>query len=135
LSNADIVRQLMERFEAGDFEGQLELIDPDVVLVEWPEAPDTKTAHGHAGVRQINESWFEAWEWIRTEVDEFVESGDRVLARGRTSGKGKGSEVEVEIDSFNVYTLRRGKVTRMEFFTKEEPAREAAGLSEKEEAK
>lgn len=42
-----------------------------------------------------------------------------------------GSEnVEVGIDAFNVYTLRGGKVTRMEFFTSREPALRAAGLTQ-----
>jgi hypothetical protein len=55
----------------------------------------------------------------------MFDAGDRVLVCGRTRGKGKGSAVEVEI---NAYTLRDGKVTRMEFFTTEEPALRAAGL-------
>jgi ketosteroid isomerase-like protein len=130
VTGADVVRRLQEAFEAGDLETQLSLIDPDVVIAEWPDTPDPKTGHGHAGVAAIAASWAEVWEWLRTDVDEFVEAGDRVLAIGRTRGKGKGSEIEVDIDSFNVYTVRDGKVTRMEFFTSKEPALRAAGIEE-----
>ena len=37
-------------------------------------------------------------------------------------------------EAFNVYTVRDGKVTRMEFFTSREPAERAAGLREREDA-
>lgn len=132
--NVEVVQRLMEAFDAGDWDTLFVLIDPEVVVSEWPDAPDSKTLHGHAGVTEIFQSWAEAWEWIRSEADEFVEAGDHVLACGRTRGKGKGSEVEVEIDAFNVYTLRDGKVTRMEFFTTKEPALRATGLTESEDA-
>jgi hypothetical protein len=33
-------------------------------------------------------------------------------------------------EAYNVYTLRDGKVTRIEFFTTKEPALRAAGLGE-----
>jgi ketosteroid isomerase-like protein len=135
--NVALVRRLMEAFDRGDFDAQLSMLDRDVELVEWPEGPDQRRFRGHDGAGQAFESWFEAWEWLRNDVQEFVEAGDKVLARGRTYGKGKGSAVEVAIDAFNVYTVREGKVTRIEFFTTEEPALRAAGLdksSKREEA-
>jgi len=130
--NLEIVRRVMEAYEVGDTEAQLVLLDSDVELVEWPDTPDSNTFRGHEGALEAARSWAEAWEWLRNEVDEMVEAGKRVLVCGRTRGKGKGSAVEVEIDAFNVYTLRDGKVTRMEFFTSREPALRAAGLQSEE---
>jgi len=46
--------------------------------------------------------------------------------------KGKGSEVEVEIRSYNVYAFRDGKVSRIQLYTEREPALEAAGLTQEE---
>jgi ketosteroid isomerase-like protein len=126
--NVVIVRRLTEAFDRGDIDAQLALLDPDVELVEWPETIDQGTYRGHDGAVKAFESWFEAWEWLRNEVEEIVENGDRVLVCGRTHGKGKGSSVEVAIDAFNVYTVGEGKITRMEFFTTKEPALRAAGL-------
>jgi ketosteroid isomerase-like protein len=128
--NVEIVKRAMAAYEEGDLDAQLAILDPDVELVEWPEGPDQRTYRGHAGAVRAAESWGEAWEWLRNDVDELVEAGDKVLVRGRTFGKGKGSAVEVAIDAFNVYTLRDGKVTRIEFFTMKEPALRAAGLEE-----
>jgi ketosteroid isomerase-like protein len=123
-----LVHELMEAFERSDTEAQLALLDPDVEMVEWPEGPDQRTYRGHEGAVQAWQLWFEAWEWLRNEVEEIVEAGDKLLVCGRTHGKGKGSAVEVAMDAFNVYTIREGKVTRIEFFTTKEPALRAAGL-------
>jgi ketosteroid isomerase-like protein len=126
----EIVERAMAAYEADDLDAQLEILDPDVELVEWPESPDQRSYRGHEGALRAAESWGEAWEWIRVDVDEVMEAGDKVLVCGRTFGKGKGSSVEVAIDTFNVYTVRDGRVTRIEFFTTEEPALRAAGLDE-----
>jgi ketosteroid isomerase-like protein len=132
LTNADVVRRLMEAFAEGHTEAQLELLDPDVELVEWPDSPDAKTFQGHSGAVAATASWAEVWEWLRNDVEEIVEAGDRVLVCGRMRGKGKASAVEVEIEVFNVFTFRDGKVMRMEFFTSKEPALRAAGLQSQE---
>lgn len=126
--NAEIVRRLVAAFEAGDAETQLALFDPEIELTEWPEALDSKTYHGIEGLAQALQSWGEAWDWLHSEVHEVVENGDHVLVRGTTHGRGRGSEVEVEIPAFHVYTLRDGKIIRMVMHTTEEPALRAAGL-------
>ena len=128
--NVEIVERAMAAFEADDLDTQLEILDPDVELVEWPESPDQRIYRGHEGALRAAESWGEAWEWIRVDVDELLDAGDKVIVCGRTFGKGKGSSVEVAIDTFNVYTVRDGKVKSIEFFTMEEPALRAAGLDE-----
>ena len=128
--SVQVVHLLLEAYERDDVVAQLALMDPEVEIVEWPESPEARTYHGHAGAIQAGETWSEAWEWIRNEVDDLVDAGDTVLACGRIRGKGRGSAVEVAIDAFNVYTLRYGKVTRIELFTSREPALRAAGLTQ-----
>jgi uncharacterized protein len=132
--NVEIVRRMSEAFETGDIEALLALVDPEVEVTEWPEALDSKTYRGYSGLAEAMQSWADAWEWLHNDVHEIVENGRHVLVRGRTRGKGRGSEVEVEIDAFHVYTLRDGKASRMVFFTTEEPALQAAGLTESQEA-
>ncbi len=130
MSNVEVVRRLLDAFERGDLDSQLALLAPDVEIVEWPDAPDSRTFRGHAGARQASAAWGEVWEWLRSEVDELAEIGDRVVVSGRTHGKGKGSAVEVDVETCNVYALREGKVTRVELFTSKGPAMRAAGLAE-----
>ena len=73
-----------------------------------------------------------AWEYIRAEPIRFVEAGDRVFAFIRSIGKGRGSSIEVELDTFGVYTIRDSKVTRVQYFTDREAALAAAGLTEEQ---
>lgn len=132
--NVELVNRLNNAFASGERDELLALLHPEVVISEWPDAPDTKTLSGHAGVLEVVRSWDETWAWVRNDTDEFVEVGDCVLTCGHIRGKGKGSEVEVEIDAFNVYEVRDGKIARMEFFNSKEPALRAAGLTESQEA-
>ncbi len=45
-------------------------------------------------------------------------------------GRGRGSGVEVDARFYDVYTLRNGKIVRVDEFAEREDALEAAGLSE-----
>jgi ketosteroid isomerase-like protein len=127
--NFGIIHDWIEAFNRRDFDAAVDTLDPEAELHEWPTAPGARTYHGHDGARQAIESWFEAWEWMQVEVEDIVDVGDRVFVTLHQRAKGKGSAVEVEMRSFNVYTFRDGLVTRMELFTEREPAIAAAGLT------
>jgi ketosteroid isomerase-like protein len=128
--NVEIVRRALEAFLTGDTEAPLALMDPEVELVEWPEAPDARTFRGHAGALEAQRSWAEAWAFLDNVVEEVIEAGDHVVACSRAHAKGTGSAVEVEIPMFNVFTVRDGKIVRIQFFIAKEPALRAAGISD-----
>jgi ketosteroid isomerase-like protein len=125
-----IIYSWTEAFNRGDFEAAIDALDPEVELSEWPTGPGAQTYHGHDGVRQALQSWFEAWEWMHVEIEDILESGDQVLVTSRQHARGRGSAVEVEIRSFNVYTFRDARIIRAQLFTEREPAFEAAGIHE-----
>jgi hypothetical protein len=50
----------------------------------------------------------------------------------RTIVKGRGSSIDVEMDTFGVYTFRDGKIAKPQYFTDREAALEAAGLTDQE---
>jgi len=102
--------------------------EPDVELHEWPNAPGAETHRGPDGLRKAFDSWFEIWEWMHLEIEDITDVGDRVLFTLHQRAKGRGSEIEIEITSFNVYSFRDGKVSRIQLFTERQPALEAAGL-------
>jgi ketosteroid isomerase-like protein len=129
-ANVELIRRWTDAFNRRDFDALLDWLDPDVELHEWPTAPGAETYHGPEGALRAIDKWFDVWEWMRVEVEEIVEAGsDRVLITLHQRAKGKGSAIEVEIRSFNVYTFRDGRVLRIELFTELEPALEAAGLA------
>jgi ketosteroid isomerase-like protein len=131
--NVAIVRTWTDAFNRRDFDSLIEDLDPEVELHEWPAAPGARTYRGPEGIRKALDSWFEAWEWMEVEIEDLVEAGDRVLVTLHQRAKGKVSAIEVEVDTFNVYTFRAGKVFRIQLFTEREPALEAAGLTKNHE--
>jgi ketosteroid isomerase-like protein len=108
---------------------------PDVQLTEWPEGPDSHHVRGIDEAVRIRDSWFEAWGSLDFVVDDYLETGDRVVACGKAHALGKGSTVPVDFENYTVFTLRDGKIARMEFFIQKEQALAAAGITETEEAR
>lgn len=135
--NVATVRRYIDDFNRRDFDSLVADADPAVELSEWPDAPGAQTYHGPDGVHKAFENWFDTWEWMQIEIEDIAEvGGDRVLFTLHQRARGRGSGIEVEIRSFNVYTFHDGNVTRIQLFTEREPALEAAGLTPaKEEEK
>ena len=131
--NVAIIRRWTDAFNRRDFDSVIEDLDPEVELHEWPAAPGARTYRGPEGIRKALDSWFEAWEWMQVEIENIEEAGDRILVTAHQRAKGRGSAVEVEIDTSNVYTFRDGKVIRIQLFTDRDPALEAAGLTKNQQ--
>ena len=47
-------------------------------------------------------------------TEEFIDAGDRVLVTAHHRGRGRGSGIEVDTRLYSVYTLRDGKVVRVD---------------------
>jgi hypothetical protein len=124
-----LVLRFVEAFGRLGVDEALSYVHPEVELCEWPSAPGARTYHGHEGVRQAVDTWFESWEWMRSDIEEAFEFDERVVVTLQQRAKGKGSEIEVEIKSFNVFTVRDSKVIGIKLFTERNAAMEAAGLA------
>ena len=74
--------------------------------------------------------FFESFDNPRVEVDDFVDAGDQVLATVTNHGRGKLSGMDVARTTWNVWTIRDGKVIRGQAFESRAEALEAAGLTE-----
>ena len=131
----EIVKRFLAAFDAGDDDGQRALMHPEVEMTEFPEAPGAEPVRGVEEAVRLRDSWFEAWESLDFTVDEYLEAGDRVVSCGRSHAQGKGSTVPLDFESYTVFTLRDGKIARMEFFIQREVAFAAAGIMEKGEAR
>jgi ketosteroid isomerase-like protein len=73
--------------------------------------------------------WIEPWETYRPGIEEIRDLGDRVVVLGRDRGRMKGMDREVESPKGLVlYTLRGGKISRVEYFFDRDEGLKAAGL-------
>ena len=120
--NVEIVR----RFLIVDVDEALAYADPDIVWNPIEELP----TQGHDAVRESLARWKGEWHDYKVMPEEFVDSGDRVVVTVRLRGRGRGSGVEVDARFYDVYTLRHGKIVRMDQFTERSQAFEAVGLAE-----
>src|SRR4051812_37370070 len=119
------VRRFSEAFNRRDFDGLLADTGPDTVLHEWPLSPGAASYQGPEGLRQAIDAWFESWEWMHITIEDLNEAGDRVMATMHQRAQGKGSEAQVEIRSFNVWSFKDGTVAEIWLFTDRESALEA----------
>jgi len=105
------------------------LFDPDV---EWVAATDTLVAgsyHGYDGIRRFWDAIFSAWDSYIVEPLEFRDAGDdRVAVITRMHARTR--EIEVDQNWSVLVTLRKGKIARVQGFSRREGALEAARLSE-----
>jgi ketosteroid isomerase-like protein len=129
--NVEIVLAAFRFFEIGDMEGVLSLADEDVVVTQSVELPGVSPRqYGHEGVLEAFGFWPEQWDDFGIDVLRSRDLGDRVLVETMQRGRGKQSGVEVEMHFSFVFTVRAGKITEWQIFTRGTEALKAVGLAE-----
>ena len=128
--NVEAVRRIYEEWARGNFREGVERYDPDVVLVQSREFPESGTYLGPGGVRDYMTTFLDAWERLTIEAKELIDVGDSVVANvvQRAVGKESGA-VPAEIDYFQVWTFRGGRVIRIETIRERDAALRAVGLT------
>jgi ketosteroid isomerase-like protein len=111
--NVELVHAVYDRLNVGGAEAVRKLLDPDVVFKEPPEQPGATAFHGMDAAIEGFGKWSENWEMHRIEPERLIDLGDRVLSLEHHRLRGRDG-VEVEADSATIWTLRRGKVIRVE---------------------
>jgi ketosteroid isomerase-like protein len=109
----DRLRRGYDAYNRGDYEAATEWVHPDVVFVSL--SPGQMVYRGAEALR----TWMEpdAFESQWTEPLEFEIAGNRALIRQRTKARGAGSGIELELESWAVWTFDDdGTVTRLENF-------------------
>jgi ketosteroid isomerase-like protein len=95
-----------------------------------PGLPGGKTYIGLDGFRESWLDWLAPYAEYRTEVEEAIDCGERVLLLQSSSGRLAGSSKEVKLAPAVVYTVRDGKIARFEPYADRAAALRAVGLSE-----
>jgi ketosteroid isomerase-like protein len=128
VSNIEVIQELTRLWNEGDDEGLLALYAEDAVQQTGPHWPEQSTTRGHAAIRAGMEEWKESWETAQLTVESLEEIGsDMVLAIGAWHIRARASGVEGEMPLFILFTLRDGRVTRLEWFEDRDSAVAAAG--------
>jgi ketosteroid isomerase-like protein len=129
--NVEVVRRAYEAWAAADFETLFRLIDERAVIRRVPPLPlGSGTYHGHEGLVETSTEWSEDFAEWEMRAEELFDLGDHVLVRVYQRAVGAGSGVPVESHYWFLHALRNGRITRLDMYATEAPARKAAGLSE-----
>ncbi len=131
----DAMRSQLERLAHPDFET---LGDPSQVGLPFEgegrgsgERSLRPAAVGIDGFESLWRAWLAAWDSWLIRPTEFIDVDEhRVLVLLDIQGRSKTHQVDIPLPSANLLTLREGKLARLELFTTQADALEAAGLSE-----
>ena len=127
--NVESVRRAYEHWNQGDF-GWTDDFAPGFEYVPAPVVGLSDTARGLDGFMRFLEEFWEDLDEAQAEPQELIEAGDSVLAVITFRGIGRHSGVEVNMEVFQLWTFRDGKLVRGQGFFERAEALEAAGLAE-----
>ena len=132
--NVEIGKAAFDAWNRGDLEAVLEHLDPGL---EWEENPDVypgldRMYRGHDGFLKRQRDAFDVWEWFKAEGEEFIDAGEHVIVSLHLRGKGRHSGIEVEMQVYDVFKFRDGKVIQHRLYATRGEALESVGLSEQD---
>jgi predicted ester cyclase len=109
--NAAVYRAALDRANAGDLAGYLDLYSDDVVFGGVSQEPMDK-----AGVVAFHENFYAAFPGVQAQVLDLIESGDQLAARLLLSGPHEGPFLgvpptgnDVQLAITTILTMRDGK--------------------------
>jgi ketosteroid isomerase-like protein len=127
--NVEVVRKLIEAWNAEDMNAFRELYDPEIIMRPPERWPEPGPFVGRDAVMREWHQTRETWDADTVEpISDFIDAGDRVVVRQVWRGIGQGPESNIE--TTQVTTVRKGRIVYQEFFWDHQQALEAAGLSE-----
>ena len=129
--NVQLAQRGIAALNQGGVDAVIEFCDPEVEWVAIPGfLPDAEDFNGHEGVR----AWFakvgEALGMIDWQALEVIDGGDRLFVALKLNAAGRASGIAGEFLIFQSWTLRDGRLVRLESYLSREEALAAAGLSE-----
>jgi ketosteroid isomerase-like protein len=128
--NVEIVRRVSDAFARGDLPTVFTLVAPEI---EWDFShADTwleeRVYRGYDAITEFFGKWIGEWEDYRFELEEVIDAGDKAVAVIHDEGRAKTSGVRLERRHAEVWTIRDGRVVRIEPFDRRSDALEAVGL-------
>ena len=126
--DAERLRRAYQAFNEGGVEAFLERLAPELQVRDRESSPDrAETRYGKQGIKQLFESYMEAFDALRLEPQEFIDAGDQILVTVQQWVRGKGSGAEVVGNVAHVWTMRGDTPFQLQIFRDKESALKALG--------
>jgi ketosteroid isomerase-like protein len=111
--------------EGGGIDAILERLAPEFQIRDRQSSPDRQTRYGKEGVKELFDSYMEAFDALQLEPEEFIAAGDQIIVPLQQRIRGKGSGAVVVGQIVHVWTMREGAAFRLRIFGDKEGALEA----------
>jgi len=125
----DKIRSAYRAALRGDVEGVVATLHPDYAFYPEAGSPMDAAYRGHDGARRYFEEAFEAWEFLRFDVERLIDAGDSVVALFEMHNRGRGSGIELSGRWGEVWETDGLDLTMSRFYQSHDEALGAAGLA------
>jgi ketosteroid isomerase-like protein len=132
MSQADIeaLRAKYEAVSRGDRAAAFRDVGPGFTLRTPARVPNAGTYLGAEEATRFMVDFWEPFEEVILEPEEFVESGDQIVVFLLVRVRHKGSSAFVENRVAALWTIRNGKPISCDMYPEREKALEAAGVTQ-----
>ena len=127
--NIEVIRGMFEAWNRRDFAAAQAAWAPEIEIEMSVGGIIDGTYRGYEGLAEVMHFWG-AFTEFRSDVREVRPVRDKVFITAHHFGRGKSSGIDVEMENWQVFTLREGRIVRYEVYAHRQKALEAAGLSE-----
>ena len=124
-----IIRRMFEAWNRRDFPAAQAAWAPEIEIEMSVEGIIDGTYRGYDGLAEVMRFWG-AFAEFRSDIREARAVRDKVFITAHHFGRGKSSGIDVDMENWQVFTLRNGRIVRYEVYADRQKALEAAGLSE-----
>jgi uncharacterized protein len=148
--NVDFLRRMYEAWNDRDIEALMGNYDPDIEIVETQDLAYAAAllrvlgprfvilSGGYRGKGEVRKLWETIWEiseWFIVSPEDFIVVDDeQVVVPCVLSARAKGTGLEGEAPTAHLFTVRNGKVLRMQVFVDKQQAMAAAHLPQAADA-
>ena len=128
--NVEFIRESIQRFSAGDFEGLREDYSPDAVVYSPRGWPDGAVFEGREAIISQFARLQEDWQQQDFYPSRIEGHADWVIAQIEWEASGAGSGISTEMTMVVAFRVDAGQITEAQAFWDWDEALQAAGLSE-----
>jgi ketosteroid isomerase-like protein len=120
----ETLRAAYEAFNERGVEAIFERLAPQFQVRDRESSPDRETRYGREGIKELFDSYMEAFEALRLEPEEFTEANGKIVVSLHQLARGKGSGARVVGRIAHVWTMEQGAAVQLRIFADQETALE-----------
>src|SRR5947207_15962212 len=114
--NVEVVRALYEAWNSGDMVALREVLHPAIKYINPNDAIETGTHTGVDAYEAMVERLKDTFEEAHFDIDEFLDTGDHVVALVKFRARGRGSGADVGETQGHVWTVQNGLAVEVRWF-------------------